>query len=63
MTTKIKIECLGYESTGDCPCGCGEAALPYKVPGYQGYFDAAPACAASIAEDFLEDANPEEEEP
>jgi len=44
---------LSNESTGECPCGCGDAAYPYEVKGIEGYFDAAPRCAAAISLDFV----------
>lgn len=54
------IQCSD-ESTGDCPCGCGEAAFPFTVEGVEsGYVDAAPNCAKT----FLVDAGllPDEDE-
>ena len=56
---------LSDESTGMCPCGCGEPAFPYTVEDEDyksrgGYVDAAPKCAKT----FLVDAGllPDEDE-
>lgn len=48
-------EQIDDDSTGECPCGCGEAAYPFAVDGIEGYFDAAPACADALALDFIEE--------
>lgn len=44
---------LDNDCTGDCPCGCGEPAFPWRHPlDDHGYFDAAPSCAARIYEEL-----------
>jgi len=45
---------LDSRSTGECPCGCGERAYPYAIPGdEEGYFDASAACADDMLLSFL----------
>jgi len=50
----LQIQRLDNEPTGDCPCGCGEAAYPYSVEGLDGYVDSAPECVQTLALDALE---------
>ena len=49
-------ECVSTDSCGECPCGCGEVAHSYLIPGHEGTFEAAPGCAARIARDAIAEA-------
>jgi len=44
---------LSPETSGDCPCGCGDAAFAFGMDGFDGYVDAAPACAQDAGEEAL----------
>lgn len=44
---------LSNQSTGDCSCGCGRAAYPYKTKALDGYVDAAPECAEKVLRDAI----------
>jgi hypothetical protein len=50
-TPEPELRRLSDEPTGECPCGCGEVAYPYAIDDTEGYIDAAPGCAARLAED------------